>query len=140
MADIILKNDRLKITVSEPGTLYHRQRFDWCGVITEVVLDGKHSFLSKEPPFYGQITGGHGLSSNFEAANGFEYGNTPIGDYFPRIGVGRIIRHDRSPFSMYHDYTIDPAPMHWHQPSDDCVVFQTDPAMVMPFPLKRLSG
>lgn len=126
MADIILKNDRLKVVISEPGTLYKRQRFDWCGVVTSVELDRKHSYLSREPMFYNQITGGHGLSSNFEAANGFEYGNTPIGDYFPRIGVGRIIRHDRSPLSMYHDYTIDPAPMRY-EAEEDKVVFYQEP-------------
>lgn len=125
MADIVLKNDRLQITISEPGSRYRRQRFDWCGIVTEVLLDGRHSFLSQEPPFYGQITGGFGLSSNFEAANGFEYGNTPIGAYFPRVGVGRIIRHDRSPLSMYHDYTIDPAPMTWEKTAEDTVVFHT---------------
>lgn len=125
MADIVLKNNRLKIVISEPGTRYRRQRFDWCGIVSEAVLDGRHSFLSQEPAFYGQITGGFGLSSNFEAANQFEYGNTPVGDYFPRVGVGRIVRHDRSPFSMYHDYAIDPAPMSFKVEGEDTVVFHT---------------
>ena len=129
MADIILKNDRLEVTVTEPGSLYRRQRFEWCGVATSVILDGKHSFLSKEPMFWGQITGGYGLSNNFEAANGFEYGNTPVGEAFPRVGIGSLIRNDRSPMSMYHDFDITPAPMSYTAEADK-VTFVTEPLPV----------
>lgn len=113
MADIILQNERLKVTVSEPGSLYRRQRFDWCGIVTDVCLDGKHTFISKEPELYNENGGGYGLSSGFEALNGFEYITTAPGDLVPRLGAGLFRRADRSAFSVYRDVEIEPAHMEW---------------------------
>ena len=47
-AYIGLKSDRLLVEIAKPGTVYAGSRFDWTGFITQVYLDGKHTFCAYE--------------------------------------------------------------------------------------------
>lgn len=126
MAEIVIKSNRLKAEILEPGTEYRRQRFDWTGIVSQIELDGKHHFLAREPEIFGQIGDGRGLSSCFEAANGFEYMAALTGEYVPRVGVGMVERNDRSPFSIFHKTDIKPAKMSY-QAGENEVTFTVEP-------------
>ncbi|MBE3039355.1 MAG: hypothetical protein IMZ62_11155, partial [Chloroflexi bacterium] len=41
---ILLNSQRLEVEISTPGAAYHSTRFDWSGFITQVTLDGAHTF------------------------------------------------------------------------------------------------
>lgn len=126
MSHIEIRSSRLKADILEPGTEYCRQRFDWSGIVSQVELDGQHCFLAKEPRIFGQLGDGQGLSSCFEAANGFEYMTALTGEYVPRVGVGLVERNDRGPFSIFRDMDIKPAPMSYTA-NRDSVTFITEP-------------
>ena len=126
MANIILENDRLVVEIAEPGTVYRRHRFDWTGIVIKAVLDGKHQFISRELPMFDQCSGGYGLCSCYDSADLMEYVPTPVGDYYPRVGIGRVKKKQRDPFSIMGEYEIDPARMRW-QEKKDSVNFTVEP-------------
>ena len=66
---IYLKSDRLEVQLLYPGEGYVESRFDWSGIIKQVILDGRHTFLSEESEeMTFNKTGGIGLISSFEPA------------------------------------------------------------------------
>ena len=66
---IILKNSHIEAEILLPGKAYTEKRFDWGGIIKQVTLDGKHTFLSEESA---ELTenkkGGIGIIGSFEPA------------------------------------------------------------------------
>ena len=109
---IKIQNEKLQIKILHPGKKYRRSRFDWCGIIEQVILNKEHTFCSREnilsngKSSYG--TGGIGLCSSFEWKNTQLYDQTPIGKYFPIIGVGLLKKKDCSIYSIINEYEILP--------------------------------
>lgn len=68
---LYLHNHRLQVSLLEPGEGYRKGRFDWSGIIQQVVLDGTHTFLSEENVSKTKKkTGGIGIIGSFEPAPG----------------------------------------------------------------------
>lgn len=66
---IFLKNERLDVQIASPGELYTATRFDWAGIVRQVTLDGKHTFLSEESAaMTAEKNGGIGITGSFEPA------------------------------------------------------------------------
>lgn len=87
---------------------YSGVRFDWNGFITQVTLDGKHTFCVPEALEPGRGTGGCGLCGEFGIHDPLGYDETPIGEYFPKIGAGLLKRPDSEPYDFFRKYEAVP--------------------------------
>lgn len=101
-----LKNERLTVRILKSGTRYEGCRYDWSGIIEQVILDGKHTFCSEERVNgeYGGL-GGIGLCSVVEWNDTHLHDETPIAGNFPILGVGLLKRNDMDHF--YHTKSFD---------------------------------
>lgn len=107
---MILQSKCLRIAFAEPGTCYAGSRFDWHGFITQVTLDGRHTFCVPESLAPGEGTGGIGLCNEFGIFTPIGYDEVAPGECFPKLGVGLLRRIDRKPYSFFKEYPIDPFP------------------------------
>ncbi len=105
---VVIRSERLAVRIAHPGTIYAGSRFDWTGFITQVILDGQHSFCTLESldPTLG--SGGRGLCNEFgiEAPIGFADART--GQSFPKIGIGLLTKPDDGPYAFFRPYLISP--------------------------------
>ena len=87
-AYIGLKSDRLLVEIAKPGTVYAGSRFDWTGFITQVYLDGKHTFCAYEDVVPGLGSGGIGFCNDFGLNTPIGYDEAEIGEGYMKIGIG----------------------------------------------------
>ncbi|MEK5475364.1 hypothetical protein NYE70_00265 [Paenibacillus sp. FSL R5-0407] len=103
-----LKNEQLVIEIAEPGD-YRGSRFDWNGFITDVtLLDGNHSYCVPESLVPGQGTGGAGLCNEFGIKEPIGYEDAPVGEPFPKLGVGLLTRPDDREYDFSRAYPVKP--------------------------------
>ena len=112
---VILSSDRLAVEVAEPGAVYRGSRFDWTGTVTQVTLDGRHTFCGAEPP---GGTGGVGLHNEFGLFAAIGYDEAAPGGRFPKLGVGLLTRPDDGPYQFARPHEIEPFPMSASATSD----------------------
>ena len=105
-APIRLSSDRLTVEIARPGTVYQRTRFDWTAFITQVTLDGEHTFCVPEDPDPTQGTGGIGLCNEFGIEAAIGYDDAQPGECFPKLGIGLLERIDPEPYSFMRPYPI----------------------------------
>lgn len=104
MANIVLKNDRLKVEIAAPGEDYKGGRYDWTGITRQITLDGKHTFLTPEVP---DSMDGGGLMGVWEfKSNGF-FEDSELGEQFPLMGVGLLGKGSLA-FDRAADFAILP--------------------------------
>lgn len=103
---IRLSSDRLTVDLAEPGSVYRGTRFDWTGFITQVTLDGRHTFCVPESLEPGQGTGGIGLCNEFGIELPVGYADAQPGDSFPKLGIGLLVRPDDQDYRFMHTYEI----------------------------------
>src|SRR5688572_25534831 len=85
-----LISDRLRVDIATPGSsTYAGSRFDWTGLITQVTLDGRHTFCGQEATD-GTGTGGIGLCNEFGIFEPVGYDDARVGDQFPKLGIGLL--------------------------------------------------
>lgn len=108
---IYLKNSRLLVEIAEPAKYYGRTRFDWTGFITQVTLDGKHTFCGEEStdPLIG--CGGRGFCNEFGIDMPIGYEDAKVGELFPKLGVGLLKKTEEKEYFFYKDYEVTPFPM-----------------------------
>lgn len=105
--DIVeLSSSRLRLVVALPGKNYNSTRFDWSSFATSLILDGKHEFVSAEhlPDSPKYADGGKGLCCEFGIKSPIGYSDCPIGEWFPKIGVGMIRRETAADYNFFHHY------------------------------------
>ena len=107
MPEIKLKSSRLTVEIAAPGIGYTGARFDRGGFITQVTLDGAHTFCVPES-LDGSGTGGIGICNEFGIGEAIGYDETPPGGLFPKIGVGLLKRPDGGGYFFGADYEIIP--------------------------------
>ena len=102
---ITLHSDRLAVEIAAPGTVYRGTRFDWTAFITQVTLDGKHTFCVPESYQPGYGTSGTGLCNEFGIEKVIGYTEIKPGEPFPKLGIGLLKRPDDGPydFSKLHE-------------------------------------
>ncbi len=93
-AYIGLKNNRLKVEIAKPGTVYAGSRFDWTGFITQVYLDKRHTFCAYEDVVPGIGSGGIGFCNDFGLNTPVGYEETAVGEGYMKIGIGTVIKED----------------------------------------------
>lgn len=107
---IILQNERLRVEIAYPGTVYGGSRFDWTAFITQVTLDGKHTFCVPESYEPGAGTGGIGLCNEFGLKDPVGYDDARVGELFPKIGTGLLKRPSGDPYNFFLKYEVEPFP------------------------------
>ncbi|MGI5967320.1 aldose 1-epimerase [Anaerotruncus sp. AF02-27] len=106
---MILHNNALTVEISDIGSDYRGSRYDWSGIVKQVTLYGKSTFLSREIASDGGCgLGGIGLCSVFEWADTSIYDSTAFADSFPMIGVGLLKKSDTLPFQFTKAYEVTP--------------------------------
>lgn len=111
MNTITLESDRLSVVFSSPGAFYAGSRFDWTGFITDITLDGKHTFCVDESLIPGVGTGGRGLCNEFGIHEPIGYDEAQIGECFPKLGIGLLKRRAPEEYRFWEPYEITPAPV-----------------------------
>lgn len=110
---IVLQSDRLTVEIAQPGSVYTGTRFDWTAFITQVTLDGTHTFCVPESFTPGQGTGGVGLCNEFGIEEVIGYDEVQPGDPFPKLGIGLLTRPDEKPYNFFRPHDIvTPFPIH----------------------------
>ncbi len=126
-SSIIISSDRLKVEVARPGSVYRRTRFDWTSFITQVLLDGNHTFCTSEDADPNKGTGGIGLCSEFGNEKAIGYADAKPGELFPKPGIGLLIRPEDPDYNFMQPYGIvQPFSIHIDH-EKDFVRFTVDP-------------
>jgi len=107
--DICLSNSRLSLEIAYPGEKYKGSRFDWNGFITQVTLDGVHTFCVPESLTPGAGSGGQGFCGEFGIENALGYEEAHVGHCFTKIGVGQLRKPDNQPYDFFRNYEVLPS-------------------------------
>lgn len=124
--NIYLKNERLCVQIAFPGTYYKGSRFDWNGFITQVTLDGNNTFCIPESLIKGQGSGGCGLCGEFGIDRPIGYEDLGENEYFPKIGVGVVLKPDNLKYNFFRNYQFKPFKSKVTKLSN-CVEFYVEP-------------
>lgn len=129
MKTIQLKSKRIEAEIALPGEAYTGSRYDWSGIVTQVTLDGVHTFLSYDDPDENAVsTRGQGLIGIIDAKGDLGYDETPLIGWFPRLGVGLLQRGDLGPYIYYAPHTVKPFNREWKK-EENSVEFKTYPTL-----------
>ncbi len=112
-----IHSERLEVEIAQPGELYRGTRFDWTGLIVQVILDGKHTFCASESELAGHGGGRRGFCNEFGILDPIGFDEAMPGERFLKIGVGLLTRPDRQPYSHGCDYKLVPCKMEYHATS-----------------------
>ena len=107
---IVLLNERLKVEIAYPGTVYRGSRFDWTSFITQITLDGRHTFCVPEQDQPGKGTGGIGFCNEFGIRMPIGYDEAKVGEQFPKIGTGLLKRKSEEEYDFFTPYEVEPFP------------------------------
>ena len=97
-----LRNQRLAATLmapDRPSSVYCGQRFESGGVVLQVAVDGKHTFLGKEPR--GGRLGGFGLIEEMGISRAVGYEEARPGEPFLKLGVG-LLQRGKNPRYLFY--------------------------------------
>lgn len=103
---IQIQSNRLSVDLAQPGTIYRGTRFDWTGFVTQVTLDGSHTFCIAESLVEGQGTGGIGLCNEFGYDMPIGFRGAQPADGFPKLGIGLLQRGDQKEYNFFKPYPI----------------------------------
>ena len=124
---LTITSSRLAVEIAQPGTVYRGTRFDWSGFITQVTLDGKHTFCMPESLEPGQGTGGIGLCNEFSNELTVGYDEAKPGEPFLKLGIGLLKRPDEGSYNFFRPHEIvENFPIHV-EPKPDQVIFYVEP-------------
>jgi hypothetical protein len=124
---ISIRSDQLAVEIARPGKVYQGKRFDWSGFITQVTLDGTHTFCVPESYQPGQGTGGIGLCNEFGIDMPLGYTDAKPGELFPKLGIGLLQREEEPAYNFFKPYTlVTPFPMQI-QEEENRAVFLVEP-------------
>lgn len=108
MGTYTLESNRLKVKIAASDEGYKGTRFDWTGMIKEVILDNAHKFASKESLVEGIGSGGEGFYNEFGIEEPIGYDDAKIGETFPKIGVGLLKKESKKDYDFFHTYEVEP--------------------------------
>jgi hypothetical protein len=127
MPSIVFESNRLKVEIALPGTVYRRSRFDWAGFITQITLDGRHTFCVPEDYDPAKGTGGIGLCSEFGNEKAIGYADAAPGETFPKLGIGLLKRPEDPKYNFFKPHEIaEPFPIEI-ETGPDSVQFTVQP-------------
>lgn len=103
-----LTNEFLEIEIAEVGA-YSGSRFDWTGFVTQVKLkNGGHTFcvMEKEVPL--SPIEGAGICNEFGIFEAIGHNESKVGELFPKLGVGLLLKQEDVPYAYNKAYPIIP--------------------------------
>ena len=103
---IMIRSERLAVEIAAPGSVYRRTRFDWSGFVTQVTLDGRHTFCVPEDYDPQKGTGGIGLCGEFGNEKAIGYAEAAAGELFPKLGIGLLRKPDNDTYKFMRDHEI----------------------------------
>jgi hypothetical protein len=106
-----LRNPSLSLTVYLPDArrgFYRGTRFDWAGVVGNVVFAGRHKLFGSwkdkhDPANYDDIVG---PVEEFGMEAPLGYAEAKEGEAFLKIGVGALLKPREAKYRFYHNYQI----------------------------------
>lgn len=101
-----MQTRRLLIEIAEPGQNYQRARFDWTGMISQVTLDGKFTFLGCDDRDAAVRCDGVGLVDEFFPSDQGLYDAVGVGGYFLKMGIGVLQKVSDQPYHQAVDYPV----------------------------------
>jgi len=124
---ITIRSNRLEAKVVKPGSpLYGGTRFNWNCFVDSILLDGEYQFAEPEQRFPDRVTSrGKGLCSEYQQR--YVHDETPVGEKWPRMGCGYIIREEK-PYQFMRFYPVEPFQTTWDA-SENAVRFTTEAAL-----------
>jgi len=125
--NIFLKSNRLNVTIAKPGIAPNTTtRFDRAGFITSVILDDDHQFCTQEPcNLPHPCSGGYGLCNEYKLEQA--YCETKVSDWFPKLGVGLLLKSDEEPYHFSRSYDCRPYNIEYECSGQSEVTFWTHP-------------
>ncbi|TAH72743.1 MAG: hypothetical protein EWM47_03555 [Anaerolineaceae bacterium] len=135
---IILKSKRLTVEIAEPGIEPNTTtRFDRAGFITQVTLDRKYEFCTKEPNNLSHpCSGGVGLCSEFSLQKPAD--DAPIGTRFPKLGIGLLTKAEDK-YYFYYKYDCEPFDITYKH-TDTSITFETIPKLCMGYAARQIKS
>jgi hypothetical protein len=106
---VLLKNKHLTIEVDNPGSIYNGTRFDWTGFIRQVTFNNITFFSAETENNTTAQAIGAGLCNEFGIVRPIGYDNCPVGQQFPKLGVGLLTRENDEPYRFFKPYPCIPA-------------------------------
>lgn len=107
---VILSNSKLKIEIQKPGEKYKGSRFDWTGQITQITYKNKHTFCTNETEVIEKRDLlGRGLYNEFGIDEPIGYNECSVGELYPKIGVGMLVRDSVGEYDFYSPHEVHPA-------------------------------
>ncbi len=120
---IWLENDKLKFGFLEPGEKYQRTRFDWNGICEKVILKPDIQFTSQEAASrWEKGTEGLGLCNEFGLITPVGYNEISKGQYFPKIGIGFLLKKKKS-YNFMKNYKLIPAATNLKQDGESRLIY-----------------
>ena len=105
----LIENKHLAVEIVHPQCESPNKgpRFEWCGMVRQVTLDGKHTFcrVAAKP---NKINDGVGLAEECAEPLGFE--EATEGEGFVKVGIGVLKKHNNEPYGFWKDYPIVQVP------------------------------
>ncbi len=106
-----IQNELVRIDILAGSQAYHGSRFDHSGQVAQICLENNHTFLGFEFPAFNSLHG-FGLLNEFDITGPIQYGETPVGACFHKIGVGALKRKEDIPYFFADNYEIE-SPLQW---------------------------
>ncbi|MHB1354738.1 MAG: hypothetical protein ACYCZF_02040 [Anaerolineae bacterium] len=123
---ITLSSDRLVVEIALPGQEPNTtHRFDRAGFITQVTLDGRYQFCTREPDNLSHpCSGGIGLCSEYQMDTASK--EAQIGAKFIKPGIGLLTKTEPNDYIFHKQYEVEPFPVSWEQ-CGNTINFTTEP-------------
>ena len=119
---IELAKGDVKLMIEEPCEGYVGSRFDWMGKIIQFWWRGQ-PFCSQESLTMPLNKMGRGFFNEFGITEAVGYEDCEVGGFFPKIGVGLLLKEDDLPYDFSRPYTIDSFKISWQKTSDSIFFF-----------------
>ncbi|QHT63631.1 hypothetical protein GXP70_29205 [Paenibacillus lycopersici] len=126
MEELLVRSSRLAVTVKHPDEV-GGARFDRTGFVTEVTLDGRHTFCAYEIPGIWDPSKGAGLCGEFSNHQALGYDEAKPGEWFPKIGVGLVRRESDKGYEFMKPYEVKPYRVEIVQEDDSVLRFTSLP-------------
>lgn len=133
---IRLHSERLSVDIARPGAGYQGARFDWSSFITQVTLDGTHTFCAAEGTS-GSDKGvkGAGLCCEFGPQTAVAFSQAAPGERFLKPGVGLLTRPDAAPYRFFASYDVEPFDIDT-ETKTNAVVFTIQPRLCIGYAMR----
>ncbi len=105
----ILKNKNLEIQIDLPLENYNFSRFDWTGKIVNVKFQNILLSSVERTDCEDEHLFGKGFYNEFGIDNALGFEETKTGDWFHKIGIGLLKKHDQQPYLFSKNYEVKPA-------------------------------